>query len=91
MNVSDEPDMINTTLDNGRSLRQLIIGVSLFLAFQAIRKSLKYVKFRLTTNQDLFQARSSVKFGESFAFNLTDAIITIPDTGTSMKQILICC
>ena len=59
--------MINTTFDNGRSLRQLIIGVSLFLAFQAIRKSLKYVKFRLTTNQDLFQARSSVKFGESLA------------------------
>ena len=39
INVSDEPDMMNTTLDNGRSLRQLIIGVSLFLAFQAIRKS----------------------------------------------------
>ena len=57
--------MINTTLDNGRGLRQLIIGVSFFLAFQAIRKSLKYVKLRLTTNQDLFQARSSVKFGES--------------------------
>ena len=65
--MSEEPDMINTTLDNGRSLRQLIIGVSLFLAFQAIRKSLKYVKFRLTTNQDLLQARSSVKFGESLA------------------------
>ena len=32
INVSEEPDMINTTLDNGRSLRQLIIGVSLFLA-----------------------------------------------------------
>ena len=59
--------MINTTLDNGRSLRQLIIGVSLFLGFQVIRKTLKYVKFRLTTNQDLFQARSSVKFGESLA------------------------
>ena len=59
--VSEELDMINTTLDNGRNLRQLII------AFQAIRKSLKYVKFRLTTNQDLFQARSSVKFGESLA------------------------
>ena len=55
--------MINATLDNGRSLR----GVSLFLAFQAIRKSEKYVKFSLTTNQDLFQARSSVKFGESRA------------------------
>ena len=62
INVSEEPDMINTTLDNGRSLGQLIIGVSFFLAFQAIRKSLKYVKFRLTTNQDLFKARSSVNF-----------------------------
>ena len=90
--MSEEPDMTNTTLPNGRSLRQLIIGVSLFLAFQAIRKSLKYVRFRLTTNQDLLQARSSVKFGESLAsvHQLTDAIITIPDTGTSMKQILIC-
>ena len=39
INVSEEPDMINTTLDNGRSLRQLITSVSLFLAFQAIRKS----------------------------------------------------
>ena len=65
--MSKESDMINITLDNGRSLRQLIIGVSFFLAFQAIGKSLKYVKFRLTTNQDLFQARSSVKFGESLA------------------------
>ena len=62
INVSEEPDMINTTLDNGR---QFIIGVSFFLAFQDIIKSLKYAKFRLTTNQDLFQARSSVKFGES--------------------------
>ena len=51
-------------------LRQLIIGVSFFLASQAIRKSLNYVKFRLTTNQDLFQARSSVKFGESLALVL---------------------
>ena len=67
INVSEESDMINITLDNGRSLRQLIIGVTFFLAFQAIRKSLKYVKFSLTTNQDLFQARSSVKFGESLA------------------------
>ena len=37
--MSEEPDIINTTLDNGRSLRQLIIGISLFLAFQAIRES----------------------------------------------------
>ena len=65
--MSKEPDMINTILDNGRSSRQFIIGVSFFLAFQAIRKSLKSVKFRLTTNKDLFQARSSIKFGESLA------------------------
>ena len=62
INVSEEPDMINTTRDNGRKLRQLIIGVSFFFAFHAIRKSLRYVKFRLTTNQDLLQARSGVKF-----------------------------
>ena len=36
--MSEEPDKINTTFDNRRSLRQLIIGVSLFIAFQAIRK-----------------------------------------------------
>ena len=38
INVSEKPDMINAILDNGRSLGQIIIGVSLFLAFQAIRK-----------------------------------------------------
>ena len=64
INVSEEPDMINTTLDYGRSLRQLIIGVKLFLASQAIRKSLKHAKFRLTTNQDLFRAHSSIRDGD---------------------------
>ena len=42
-------------LHNSRALLNLHHGyfsVSLFLAFQAIRKSLKYVKFRLTPNQD---------------------------------------
>ena len=63
--MSEEPDMINTTLDNRRSIRQLIIGVSLFLSFQAINKILKYVKFRLTTNQDLFHARSGIRDGDS--------------------------
>ena len=37
INLSEEPGMINATLDTGRSLRQIIIGVSLFRAFQAIR------------------------------------------------------
>ena len=64
INVSEEPEIINITLDNGRSLRQLIIGVSLFLSFQAIRKSYKYVKFTLTINQDLFHARSSIRDGD---------------------------
>ena len=62
--MNEEPDMINTTLDNGRSLRQLITGVSLFLAFQAITTNLNYVKFRLTTNQDLFHVRSSIRDGD---------------------------
>ena len=37
--MCEEPDMINTTLDNKRSLEQIIIDVSLFLALEAIRKS----------------------------------------------------
>ena len=57
--------MINTTLDNGRSLRQLIIGVNLFLAFQSIRKSKKYVNFRLTPSQDLLHARSGITDDDS--------------------------
>ena len=36
--MSEEPDMINATLYIRRSSRQIIIGVSLFLAFQAIRE-----------------------------------------------------
>ena len=39
INVREEPDMTNTTLDNGRSLKQFIIGVSLFFGFLPIRKS----------------------------------------------------
>ena len=51
----------NATLDIGRSLRQIIIGVSLFLEFLAIRKSEKYGKIRLVPKQDLFHASSSIK------------------------------
>ena len=85
INVSEEPDMTNTTTDNGRSLRQLIVGVSLFFAFQAIRKSLKYVKFRLTINQDLFQARSSVKFGECIA-SVLHLIQQMPESPSLILQ-----
>ena len=45
INVSEEPNMINATLDNGRSLKPIFIRCHLFLLFQAIRKSKKYVKF----------------------------------------------
>ena len=65
INVSEEPDMINATLDNGRSLRQIMFGVSLFLVFQAIRKILKFVKFRSAPKRDLFHVPSSIKDGDS--------------------------
>ena len=39
INVSEEPDIINVTLDDGRNLKPIIIGVSFFIVFQAIRKS----------------------------------------------------
>ena len=54
INLNEELDMINATLDIGSSLRQIIIGIRLFLAFHAIRKSLKCVKFRLAPKQNLF-------------------------------------
>ena len=76
INGSKEPGMINTTLDNGRNLRQLI-GVSLFLAFQAIREILKYFKFRLTPNQDsVLHTRSGITDGDSGIYRIkwrTDA------------------
>ena len=52
-----EPDMINATLDNGRSFGQIIIiCVSLFLAFQAIIKvqnmlNQERVKIKLMQNE----------------------------------------
>ena len=45
--ASQEPEMIKNTIDNGMSLRQLIIGIGVFLAFQAIRKGLKNAKFKI--------------------------------------------
>ena len=65
MAVSQEPDLINTRLDNGRSFRQRIIGVSLFLAFQPVRKSKNYAKFRLIPNQDLLHACSGITDSDS--------------------------
>ena len=58
IDMSEEPDMMNTTLANGRSLGQLIIGVIVFLAFQDNRKSLKYVNSDSTPNEDWFNAHS---------------------------------
>ena len=45
INVSEEPNMINATLGNGRSLKHVFIRCQLFLLFPAIRKGKKYVKF----------------------------------------------
>ena len=60
INASEEPDTTNTIPDNGRSPREPIIGISLPPASQAIRKSQKYVKHRLTPNQGLLYARSGI-------------------------------
>ena len=38
INVTEELDMVNATLDNGKSVRQIIICVSLFLVFQLLEK-----------------------------------------------------
>ena len=38
-NVSEDPDVRNATLDTGRSLKQILIGLSLFLVFLTNRKN----------------------------------------------------
>ena len=43
---------------------KFLFGISLLLMFQAITKSLKYVKLKLTPDQHLSHARSSIKDGE---------------------------
>ena len=66
INVSENSGMINATLNNEKSLKQIFIRYkSWFFVFQATRKSLKYVKFKLIPNQHLFYARSRIKDGES--------------------------
>ena len=62
INLSEEPNTLNATLYIGRSLRQIITGVSLFLAFQTIRKSQKYVFLAQFLNQrGYFESECEVK------------------------------
>ena len=89
ISVREEPDMISTTLDNGRRLRKLIIGVSLFFAFQAIRKSLKYVKFRLTPNQDLLHTCSGITDGDSGIWARDSQNLTLDQLETNLYFVLI--
>ena len=56
--MSEELDMTNATLDTGRSLRQIIIGVSLFLAFQVIKKE----KVKNMLNSDQHQSKICFMF-----------------------------
>ena len=65
INVTEESDMINATLDNGRGLKKNLFGVSFFLRFKLLENNLKYVKFKLLSYQDLFHTRSNIKDGES--------------------------
>ena len=48
INVTEESDMINATLDNERGLKNF------FLRFKLLENNLKYVKFKLLSYQDLF-------------------------------------
>ena len=61
--------MRSTISGNGRSSKQVFVGISLFLGFLAKKNNLKTplivinIKERFVSNS--FQTRSSVKFGES--------------------------
>ena len=83
--------MINTTLDNRRSLRQLIVGDNLFLAFQAIRK----VKNMLNSDQQqikiCFMPVPVSGMVILASIELSGELIPKFDAGASLKQILICC
>ena len=45
--MSEEPDMTNTTFDNRRSLRQLIIVVGFLIAFQDIKEKFKMCQIQI--------------------------------------------
>ena len=66
INLSEELDAINAALDNGKNgLKKVLFSVSFFHVFQTIRETLKYVKFKLIPNQDLFHAHSNIRNSES--------------------------
>ena len=65
INVSDEPNMIQATLDNGRSLKHVFYTVFTVPSVSSYEKGRKYVKFKLIPNQGLFHACSNIKDGES--------------------------
>ena len=48
-----------------RAWNKFKFSLNLFCMFPAITKSQKYIKFKLTSNQDLCQARSSINDSES--------------------------
>ena len=50
INVSEELDMINVTLDNGRRLKQFLFGVSLFLVSLCFKLLEKVEKKMLNLN-----------------------------------------
>ena len=91
INVSEEPDTTQTTLDNGRSQRQPIISISPPPVSPSTRKSQKYVKDRLTPNQGLLHAHPGIMDSNSGICQLKwRTKFTKPDTGTSLKQPPLC-
>ena len=71
-NVSEKPHMRSTIFGNGRSSKQIVIGVSLFIVFL------------MPQSKDLFQI-SCVKFGESLA-SVLHLIRQMPESSSMLPE-----
>ena len=78
---------------SGQVSRVKVLDLKTLPIFSPLKISLKRIQLELIPNQDLLQARSSIKYDESCISSPFDSLYTrfntILDTGTSSKQILI--
>ena len=65
INLSEEPGIIKAHLIMEGAKNKFLFGVRLFLVYQTIRKSRKYVKYKSVLNQDVFHIHSSMNDGDS--------------------------
>ena len=56
MNVGEEPDARNATLDSGTGSRQILNLIFIcFLSFKLLKKNCQHVKFKLIPRQGFFK------------------------------------